>query len=179
MSHSNLAGTFGQPYCADIALLSHPHMVILLPYMAGGGVYLTLNVKMYVMYAILFRHPLDTVFKDQIYSPKNFACFQWMQSISMTSCQQKIQSNQSMEENNKDNQLDLSNGPICFDNYTIYFSLVFHNATVRMPVYMPDISQHLHAKIANIIAHHTIVHREFWSSAEHQEIETVKLCHCQ
>ncbi len=37
MSHGNLAGTFGQPYCADIALLSYPHMVILLPYMAGGG----------------------------------------------------------------------------------------------------------------------------------------------
>ncbi len=64
MSHGNLASTFGQPYCTDIALLSHPHMVILLPYMAGGGgrggVCLTLNAKMYIMCTILFLPPTCT-----------------------------------------------------------------------------------------------------------------------
>ncbi len=37
VSHGNPASNFGPPYRADIALLSHPYMVILPPYMAGGG----------------------------------------------------------------------------------------------------------------------------------------------
>ncbi len=37
VSYGNPASNFGPPYCTDIALLSHPYMVILLPYMAGGG----------------------------------------------------------------------------------------------------------------------------------------------
>ncbi len=37
VSHGNPASNFGPLYCTDIALLSHPYMVILLPYMAGGG----------------------------------------------------------------------------------------------------------------------------------------------
>ncbi len=57
VSHSNLASNFGPPYCAEISLLSHPYIVILLPYMAGGGVDLTLNTKMYVMCTILFPPP--------------------------------------------------------------------------------------------------------------------------
>ncbi len=40
-----------------------------------------------------------------------------------------------------------------------------------MPVYMPDISQHLHVKTPNVDAHHTIVHREFWSSDKHRDFE--------
>ncbi len=61
-SHRNLASNLRPPYGADIALLSYPHMVILLLYMAKrgegrGGVHPTLNAKMYVMCAILFPPP--------------------------------------------------------------------------------------------------------------------------
>ncbi len=61
MSHHNLAGNLRPTYGADIALLSYPHMVILLLYMAGGGgppdlkrknVCHVHNLKFY------FRHPL-------------------------------------------------------------------------------------------------------------------------
>ncbi len=62
VSHCNPAGNLKPPYGADIALLSYPHMVILLLYMAAGGggrggVHPTLNAKMYVMCAILFLPP--------------------------------------------------------------------------------------------------------------------------
>ncbi len=41
-----------------------------------------------------------------------------------------------------------------------------------MPVYMPDINQHLQVKTLNIVAHHTGVHRELWSSEQRQVLDT-------
>ncbi len=48
-----------------------------------------------------------------------------------------------------------------------------------MPVYMPDISQHLYVKTPNIVAHHVIVHTRFRRSEQRQEIETRELCRHQ
>ncbi|PBK97580.1 hypothetical protein ARMGADRAFT_1027067 [Armillaria gallica] len=51
---------------------------------------------------------------------------------------------------------------------------IFHNVTARIPVYIPVISQHVHVKALNVVAHHAMMQREFGSLASH--IKAIMQC---